>query len=172
MKAGDEIRLPTGVAFQLDELLATIDESPSQVLMPRRPSMSNTQRQRIAAKLVDIKQDLKDNQGPYYDALRIQARKDYANERAAEGRSVRPYQKHPLIVGETELERDKRLHREGSRRRVGKDASTTRGYLDRSEMTEAEKSSRKRQQDAESKRRRRAEKAASQGAELKSRAAQ
>ncbi|WP_416064985.1 hypothetical protein ACK9YZ_20415 [Rhizobium sp. ZK1] len=159
---GDEIRSTTNVS-ELDELLASIDGRPLEPIEPKRPPMSEKRRELIAAKLNEIEQYRKDNRQSYLEAKRKQARQDYANERAAEGRYVRPYQKHECLPGESSSDRERRLHRERSRRRTGKDEHTIRSYVDLSGMTEEEKRIRKRQQDAESKQRRRA---ADRGAKL------
>ncbi|TBA18771.1 hypothetical protein [Rhizobium ruizarguesonis] len=159
---GDNIRSATTNMPELDELLASIDESSLEAIGPKRPSMSEKLRKKIAAKLVEIEQYRKDNWQPYLEARRRQARQDYANERAAEGRRVRPYRRHPVLAGESSFDRELRLHREGSRRRAGNDETNTRSYLHLADMTEEEKKDRKRQQDAESKRRQRAAKKALQ----------
>ncbi len=154
--ADDGIRSATTDMSELDELLASIDGSSSEPIGRKRPSMSGKLRKQIAAKLIEIEQYRKDNRQSYLEARRKQARQDYANERAAEGRCVRPYRKHECLPGESSCDRERRLHREGSRRRAGKDECTIRGYVDLSGMTEEEKRIRKREQDVESKRRRRA----------------
>lgn len=165
--AGDDIRPATTSMSELDELLASIDENSLDSIGPKRPPMSEKLREQIAAKLIEVEQYRKDNRPSYVEARRKQARQDYANERAAEGRCVRPYRKHECLPGESSCDRERRLHRERARGRAGKDECTTRGYVNRSGMTEEEKRVRKRQQDAESKRRRRAaDKAAKQVAEM------
>ncbi|MBX5249968.1 hypothetical protein HJC03_06075 [Rhizobium sp. NLR4b] len=169
---GDEYRSATTNASELDELLASIDERPLEPIEPKRPPMSEKRRELIAAKLIEIEQYRKDNRQSYLEARRKQARKDYANERAAEGRCVRPYQKHECLPGESSCDRERRLHRERGRRRAGKDEHTIRSYVDLSGMTEKEKRIRKRQQDAESKRRRRVADKAAKHAAAKTGAAQ
>ncbi len=162
----DDIRSPATNMSQLDKLLDSIDKGSVEPIRRKVPPMSEKLRSAIAAKVVEIEQYLKENRQPYLEARRKQARQDYANERASEGRRVRPYQTHPSLPGESSCDRERRLNRERARRRAGKDECTTRSYVDRSGMTEEEKRVRKRQQDAESKRRRRAAgKAAKQAAE-------
>lgn len=77
-------------------------------------------------------------------------RAEYAAERMAEGKTVRPYRRHPKIEGESPEERKRRLRREGRLRRAGKDGSSVRPYQDLSHLTDEEKQARKRKQDAES----------------------
>ncbi|MGO6709054.1 hypothetical protein [Rhizobium johnstonii] len=157
---GGEIRSPTTTMSGLDERLAWIDESSLEPIQRSCPPMSERLREKIATKLLEIEQYRKDNRQAYLEARRRQARQDYANERAAEGRRVRSYRRHPVLAGESSTDRELRLHREGSRRRAGKDETNTRSYLHLAGMTEEEKKDRKRQQDAESKRRQRAAKKA------------
>ncbi|MBX5282170.1 hypothetical protein HJB90_14350 [Rhizobium sp. NLR10a] len=153
---GDDIRSVTTSISELDELLPSIDEGSFQPIAPKRPPISEKLREQIAAKLTEFEQYRKDNRQSYLEARRKQARQDYANERAAEGRCVRPYRKHECLPGESPSDRERRLHRERGRRRAGKDETNTRNYLHLTGMTEAEKKERKRQQDAESKKRQRA----------------
>lgn len=159
---GGEIRSPTTNISVLDELLASIDEDSLEPIERMCPPMSERLREKIADKLLEIEQYRKDNRESYLEARRRQARQDYANERAADGRRVRPYRRHPEPAGESSFDRELRLHREGSRRRAGKDKTNTRCYLHLAGMTEEEKKDRKRQQDAESKKRQRAAKKALQ----------
>lgn len=134
---------------EADRFLALFDEEAPK---PRTAKMSPVLRKMIAAKLEEVSQFRAENREPYLTARREQARREYANERAAEGLKVRPYKNRPTVPGESALDRKRRLHRDRARGYAGKDEATVRSYLSLSELSPEEKAARKRQQDAESKR--------------------
>jgi len=149
-------------ASKVDALLDTIDCEPednvnldSDVEI-KLPPISAALLNIVRAGLKKSEEDYAANRESYLQARRAAARRDYANERATEGKGVRSYQRRPKVSNETPWDREIRLHREDSRRRSGKDNNTVRGYTRLDELTEEEKNLRKREQDAASKRSRRA----------------
>jgi hypothetical protein len=141
---------------ELEMLLASIDDVPSQDVKGQLGPMSPERRAIIAKGLQSVERAKQANKLDYYPKLRQQAREAYADQRAAKGHAVRPYQRHAKVDGETTYERSRRIHREAARKRAGKDEHTVRGYQDLTGLTNEERMARQRLQNAESKRRQRA----------------